>query len=38
LLVDDWEFVHSYQSVRRFVVKLRGESRFGDHLRGTALA
>jgi transposase len=24
-LVDDWEFTHSYQSVRRFVVKLRGE-------------
>jgi transposase len=25
-LVDDREFAHSYQSVRRFVVKLRGES------------
>ncbi len=24
-LVDDWGFTHSYQSVRRFVVKLRGE-------------
>jgi len=25
-LVDDWGYTHSYQSVRRFVVKLRGQS------------
>ena len=30
-LVDDWGFTHSYQSVRRFVVKLRGESILEAH-------
>ena len=30
-LVDDWECPHSYQSVRRFIVKLRGESILEAH-------
>jgi len=30
-LVDDWGFKHGYQSVRRFVVKLRGESILEAH-------